>query len=1293
MHPHAADGTSQTENNGPGSSAEAVDDKWPRPGSQHRISRLRATLVEPIAQAKQDRLAVTRRVALSRVVSVFLVASTTASCLLLQRSGLVDLALLRISVAIIGLLWFMSTFTQAFLRDTRRACNGISLLCFIVWSLSHIMWRVISSEADSTSTTNASGVEGDDAAATPAWAWVDVGIAWAIAPAAGGSLQLSLWGSIVPSWLCVTVALAYGLRAEEVALDGDGADGALVLLVSLVVCGLSALAVGYQVLWEQARDARTLMALEDSMDFEDHRRRQVAFSELLLRHLVTEPSLHVLEAGVKELFKDARIFVMHSDALEQIQDGVSLLAEYGEKALSGLKNGASELPTPVLEKADMEEILDACLRTTAYLAVSRDHHKVQLDLRVAADVDKSVKTYRLWLSQQMTRACLIHALHPDEDDSVILRVSYARPGLMRVGIEAVWRVAGSRAGGGGSGGDGASADQREAPRVLSGWDRDMPAAAWWVRAAALALGGEADYDRSRDREGFHELWFTIPAENVPDDDDLELETPAGARDKATTAAAAAAAVSGGEAASSVRSARGGGTADKKRHSRLGEIDKGPTMLLLQSLQGEEGVSSTTAGADGERRGLEMTAPRAARRESSRRPTLEPLSSTAGAAGAGAAALPRPGAMAASPTLVNSPPLSSSAPSSLQGLPGAKKRGTILPAIQDTETSLENSQTTKVVAFDSDDRARSTRQSVGGAGRTDRTTIGHGYRSSLGGTVVGSSGRGKRASARPNVPPLEGIRVSRVESDADFNPEGYAIRRPSSAPGPTPAAAAWSGETNSVETTAAASVPTTSTPVDRISRSTPNSPERFAAGGGQNSTRRSLNMTVKNLLGTEGGLEKLRESLQEDEANPGKATAAAEAVRAAMRKTAFGGNKGNVSMHKHEAVARAVGQGAAGMAAARLTSGLFHKRPSSAPSPAAAAVTKKASVFGGLVQTLVESNSMNWLGTGKVASNISEEKGGDSGDSEEDTEESDQALEILLVDPQGMIRWVLPRLKEKRFSVTVAHSAEEAMDMILEGCYQVAVVDLHMPRMSGTEFCRKVRAHELTTAAAVRSMNIGGRGGQEGEELDDSHSSTKLLLHTTSAGSVTFDDLEAFLEEGLVDEYIPHPLDLGTLFDFLKLFEEDDDQYGTRKMSVLLEGGADKSTAAAGADGPGQAVSGQVRSLSGKNLAGADLGPQGGPVESGPVAFVARLFGASRAPPPPPPSMEDVGSTFFTVKGRSKEAHAAAGAAKRPHRTDGGGGASNTRTAGNWKPGLPAVSPGLGVAGDEGGDGSVDGRGG
>lgn len=79
----------------------------------------------------------------------------------------------------------------------------------MAWSFSHIFWRVFSSEATGND---------DTGVGAPAWVWVDIGVAWAMAPAAGGSLQLSLWGSIVPSWLCVTVALCYGLRTEEVTV-------------------------------------------------------------------------------------------------------------------------------------------------------------------------------------------------------------------------------------------------------------------------------------------------------------------------------------------------------------------------------------------------------------------------------------------------------------------------------------------------------------------------------------------------------------------------------------------------------------------------------------------------------------------------------------------------------------------------------------------------------------------------------------------------------------------------------------------------------------------------------------------------------------------------------------------------------------------------------------------------------------------------------------------------------------------------------------------------------------------
>lgn len=91
------------------------------------------------------------------------------------------------------------------------------------WAFSHFLWRVISSEAGNTSTGGAGGgeIDGQGGVSTPAWVWVDMGMAWVLAPAAGGSLQLSLWGSIVPSWLCVTGALAFGLRAEEVRMEGN----------------------------------------------------------------------------------------------------------------------------------------------------------------------------------------------------------------------------------------------------------------------------------------------------------------------------------------------------------------------------------------------------------------------------------------------------------------------------------------------------------------------------------------------------------------------------------------------------------------------------------------------------------------------------------------------------------------------------------------------------------------------------------------------------------------------------------------------------------------------------------------------------------------------------------------------------------------------------------------------------------------------------------------------------------------------------------------------------------------
>ena len=247
----------------------------------------------------------------------------------------------------------------------------------------------------------------------------------------------------------------------------------------------------------------------------------------------------------------------------------------------------------------------------------------------------------------------------------------------------------------------------------------------------------------------------------------------------------------------------------------------------------------------------------------------------------------------------------------------------------------------MTAFETDD-------DIGKSGGTVTAYFGRGYRSSLGGTLVGSGGasnKTKRSSTSQNVP---AIRVTRVDSNDDVDGGGSgggdAVNgRPSSAPEPkriNPTARSQEGffpPASGPESENAA--------IDGgISRSAPNSPKRPGLSG-----------TVKKLLGTKDGLAQLRASLQGDDEDGDDENSGARAVAAARAITAAMGSSGRaVAVTKGEAVARAAGQAAAGVAAARLSVALRQKRrPSSAPSPAA--VSKKSSVFGGLVQTLVESN--------------------------------------------------------------------------------------------------------------------------------------------------------------------------------------------------------------------------------------------------------------------------------------------------------------------------------------------------
>ena len=200
--------------------------------------------------------------------------------------------------------------------------------------------------------------------------------------------------------------------------------------------------------------------------------------------------------------------------------------------------------------------------------------------------------------------------------------------------------------------------------------------------------------------------------------------------------------------------------------------------------------------------------------------------------------------------------------------------------------------------------------------------------------------------------------------------------------------------------------------------------------------------------------------------------------------------------------------------------------------------------------------------------------------------------------------------------------------------------------------------------------------------------------------------------------MPHPLEITTLFDFLKLCEDGDDQYGTRKLSALLDGEAyprkKQSSEAPGGAGLAPAAARFVRTMTDtisrnpRNAAEDDTAALGRERREDAARGSKWWFGSRT---PPPPTVQDVASTFFSVRGKEGAgaavrvevgdpgrhkggSHAAAGSAAAKgvsspashagtgkQERSGGGGVSrqapSSKTAGPWRPGPAAVSPGLG----------------
>jgi two-component system, OmpR family, response regulator RegX3 len=81
--------------------------------------------------------------------------------------------------------------------------------------------------------------------------------------------------------------------------------------------------------------------------------------------------------------------------------------------------------------------------------------------------------------------------------------------------------------------------------------------------------------------------------------------------------------------------------------------------------------------------------------------------------------------------------------------------------------------------------------------------------------------------------------------------------------------------------------------------------------------------------------------------------------------------------------------------------------------------------------------------------------------------------ILVVDDEPAIRDAVGyALRTEGFDVDVVADGEEALDAALGSPYDVVVLDLMLPRMSGTEVCRRVRAE-----SAVPIIMLTARGAE------------------------------------------------------------------------------------------------------------------------------------------------------------------------------------------------------------------------
>lgn len=90
--------------------------------------------------------------------------------------------------------------------------------------------------------------------------------------------------------------------------------------------------------------------------------------------------------------------------------------------------------------------------------------------------------------------------------------------------------------------------------------------------------------------------------------------------------------------------------------------------------------------------------------------------------------------------------------------------------------------------------------------------------------------------------------------------------------------------------------------------------------------------------------------------------------------------------------------------------------------------------------------------------------------------------ILLVDDEVLFAQTLGAgLRDQGFEVRLAHDGREGYRLAKDPCFDVVVLDIMLPRMSGVEACRRLRAEDVATP--ILMLTARGAVSDETDSLD------------------------------------------------------------------------------------------------------------------------------------------------------------------------------------------------------------------